>query len=85
MEGSALGCPPSCAGAALAWQSGWLRCCTLDVGLDWLRYVTPFSYADAPRIFAGEPVGRFALTGGVLGCACAAFGLWWYGRKDIAA
>ena len=57
----------------------------LDVGLDWLRYVTPFSYADAPRIFAGEPVGRFALTGGVLGCACAAFGLWWYGRKDIAA
>ena len=56
----------------------------LDSGLDWLRFVTPYYYADAARVFAGEvPVGC-VLAGCGLGALGAGFGLWQYRRKDIA-
>lgn len=57
----------------------------LDAGLDALRFVTPYYYADAARIFAGEPVAGSLLTGCVAGIFCAGFGLWRYKRKDITA
>ena len=57
----------------------------LDAGLEPLRFVTPYYYADAARIFSGEPAGLPLLTGCLLGAACAAFGLWRYTGKDIAA
>lgn len=57
----------------------------LDAGLDWLRFFTPYYYADAARIFAGEALAGPLLAGCLLGAICAWFGLWWYGRKDIAA
>ena len=57
----------------------------LDAGLEGLRFVTPYYYPDAARIFSGEPVALPLLTGCLLGAASGAFGLWWYGRKDIAA
>ena len=57
----------------------------LDAGMDGLRFITPYYYADAARIFSGEPAGLPLLTGCLLGAACAAFGLWRYTGKDIAA
>lgn len=57
----------------------------LDAGLDALRFVTPYYYADAARIFAGESLTGFILWGGLLGALCAGFGLWWYRKKDISA
>ena len=57
----------------------------LDAGLDALRYVTPYYYADAARIFAGESLAGPICTGCLLGAAGAGFGLWQYSRKDIAA
>jgi len=57
----------------------------LDQGLDWLRFVTPYYYADAARIFAGESLAGPILAGCALGALGAAFGLWWYEKKDIAA
>ena len=56
----------------------------LDQGLDWLRFVTPYYYADAARIFAGELSPGPVLCGCALGVLGAGFGLWWYRRKDIA-
>lgn len=57
----------------------------LDAGLEPLKFITPYYYADAARIFAGELEAGPLAAGCALGCACGAFGLWWYGRKDIAA
>ena len=57
----------------------------LDQGLDWLRFLTPYYYADAARLFAGETQALPVLTGCALGALGAGLGLWWYGRKDIAA
>lgn len=68
--------------AALLYFAGILV--NLDQGLDWLRFFTPYYYADAARIFAKESVTAPVLTGCALGVLGAGFGLWWYGRKDIA-
>ncbi len=57
----------------------------LDAGLDALRFVTPYYYADAARIFSGEALAGPLAVGCLLGGGAAAFGIWWYGRKDIAA
>ena len=57
----------------------------LDAGLDWMRFLTPYYYADAARIFAGESLVGSLASGCVLGVAGGIFGLWWYRRKDIAA
>ena len=57
----------------------------LDQGLDWLRFVTPYYYADAARLFAGEIQAAPVLAGCALGVLGAGFGLWWYTRKDIAS
>lgn len=57
----------------------------LDQGLDWLRFVTPYYYADAARLFAQEVQSAPVLAGCALGALGAGFGLWWYRRKDIAA
>ena len=57
----------------------------LDPGLEPLRFVTPYYYADAARIFAGEALSGPILAGCLLGALSACFGLWRYGRKDIAA
>ena len=68
--------------AALLYFAGLLV--NLDQGLDWLRFVTPYYYADAARIFAKEAVTAPVLTGCALGVLGTGFGLWWYARKDIA-
>lgn len=57
----------------------------LDAGLDALRFVTPYYFADAARIFAGEALAGPALTGCALGVLGAAFGVRQYAGKDIAA
>lgn len=57
----------------------------LDAGLDWLRFVTPYYYADASRLFAGEAVAAEMAAGCGLGLLFLLGGLWWYSRKDIAA
>ena len=57
----------------------------LDAGLDYLRFVSPYYYADAARLFAGEPVADALAAGCAWGLSGAALGLWWYGRKDVAA
>ena len=77
------GVGPAMGVAALLYFAGILV--NLDSGLDWLRFVTPYYYADAARIFGGETITAPALTGCALGALGAGFGLWWYGRKDIAA
>lgn len=68
--------------AALAYFAGLLI--NLDQGLDWLRYVTPYYYADAARVFAGEPIAGPIAAGCALGVLGTLLGLWWYQRKDIA-
>ena len=57
----------------------------LDQGMAWLRFVTPYYYADAARIYAGEALAGPLAAGCLLGAAGAAWGLWRYVRKDIAA
>lgn len=57
----------------------------LDQGLDWLRFFTPYYYADAARVFAEEPMTAPTLAGCALGALGAGFGLWWYRQKDITA
>lgn len=57
----------------------------LDQDLDWLRFVTPYYYADAARIFASETLTGPIVAGCALGALGIGFGLWWYTRKDIAA
>ena len=68
--------------AALLYFAGILI--NLDSGLSWLRFVTPYYYADAARIFAKEALAGPMLTGCALGALGAGAGLWWYRRKDIA-
>ena len=68
--------------AALLYFAGLLI--NLDQGLDWLRFVTPYYYADAARIFAGEVLAGPVLAGCALGVLGAGIGLWGYRRKDIA-
>ena len=68
--------------AALLYFAGLLV--NLDQGLDWLRFVTPYYYADAARVLDGEALTGPMLAGCVLGALGAGAGLWWYGRKDIA-
>lgn len=55
----------------------------LDRGLDWLRFVTPYYYADAARVLDGETLAGPMLAGCALGALGAGMGLWWYQRKDI--
>ncbi len=69
--------------AALLYFAGLII--NLDQDLDWLRFLTPFYYADAARIFANETLTGPILAGCVLGILGAGFGLWWYSRKDIAS
>ena len=69
--------------AALLYFAGLLV--NLDQGLDWLRFLTPYYYADAARIFHREALAGPLLSGCALGAAGAGLGLWWYGKKDIAA
>lgn len=57
----------------------------LDQNLDWLRFVTPYYYTDAARIFAKETVTGSILAGCAYGTLGAGFGLWWYTRKDITS
>ncbi len=68
--------------AALLYFAGILI--NLDSGLDWLRFLTPYYYADAARLFAGEIQAAPVLAGCTLGALGAGFGLWWYRGKDIA-
>ncbi len=68
--------------AALLYFAGILI--NLDSTLDWLRFATPFYYADAARVFAGDPLTAPVLAGCGVGALGAGFGLWWYRRKDIA-
>lgn len=68
--------------AALLYFAGLLI--NLDQGLDWLRFVTPYYYADAARIFAKETTIGSMLAGRALGTLGIGVGLWWYRRKDIA-
>lgn len=56
----------------------------LDQGLDWLRFVTPYYYADAARIFSRDTVAGPALAGCFWCVLGTISGLWWYQRKDIA-
>lgn len=56
----------------------------LDGSLDWLRFVTPYYYADAARVLDGEALAGPMLAGCALGALGAGAGLWWYQRKDIA-
>lgn len=67
--------------AALAYFVGLLL--NLDERLDWLRFVTPYYYADAARVFAGEALGGPIAAGCALGALGIALGLWQYRRKDI--
>ncbi len=68
--------------AALLYFAGILI--NLDSGLDWLRFLTPYYYADAARLFSGEIQAAPVLAGCTLGALGAGFGLWWYRGKDIA-
>lgn len=77
------GLGPAMGLAALLYFAGLLI--NLDQDLDWLRFVTPYYYADAARIFAGETLTDPILAGCALGILGTGFGLWWYTRKDIAA
>lgn len=57
----------------------------LDADMAFLRFVTPYYYADAARVFAGESLAGSLAAGCGLGVLGAAFGLWRYAGKDIAA
>lgn len=57
----------------------------LDQGLDWLRFFTPYYYADAARVFARESLAGPIASGCALGLLGAGFGLWWFRRKDISS
>ncbi len=57
----------------------------LDAGLEWLRYITPYYYADAARLFAGEAVTGPLAAGCAWGLGGMALGIWWYQRKDISS
>ncbi len=48
-----------------------------------LRFVTPYYYADAARVFAKESLAGPVLTGCGLAALGACFGVWRYMKKDI--
>lgn len=56
----------------------------LDAGLDWLRFLTPYYYADAARVFEGAPLAPSMLAGCAWGALFLAGGALWYERKDIS-
>lgn len=54
--------------------------------VDFLRYVSPFTYADATVVFTkGGVDGVLVAIGGAVTLAGIGAALWRYGRKDIAA
>ena len=57
----------------------------LDQRMEFLRFVTPYYYADAALIFAGETPAGPIFTGCALGILGIGLGLRRYGKKDIAA
>lgn len=57
----------------------------LDAGLEPLRFVTPYYYADAARVFSGESLTAPLLAGCAWGLLGAGAGLRRYARKDISA
>lgn len=57
----------------------------LDERMEFLRFVTPYYYADAARVFSGEPLAASILTGCALGVLGAGFGVRRYAGKDIAS
>lgn len=57
----------------------------MDAGLEPLRFVTPYYYADAARVFAEEALAGPMLAGCALGVLGTLSGIWQYTRKDIAA
>ena len=57
----------------------------MDAGLDALRFVTPYYYADASRVFAGESLTGPMLAGCALGALGTLCGVRQYARNDIAA
>lgn len=69
--------------AALLYFLGLLI--NLDAGLEPLRFVTPYYYADAARIFSGESLTAPLLAGCARGLLGAVFGLGRCAKKDIAA
>ncbi len=69
--------------AALLYFMGLLV--NLDEDLALLRFLTPYYYADAARIYAGEALAGPVIAGCLLGALGAALGVWRYGGKDIAA
>lgn len=56
----------------------------LDAGLNWLRFITPYYYTDAARLFAGETAAEPLAVGCAWGIASAALGIWWYQQKDLS-
>lgn len=56
----------------------------LDDRLNALRFFTPYYYADAARVLSGQPLAAALLSGCTTGVLCAALGLWWFCRRDIA-
>lgn len=69
--------------AALLYFMGLLV--NLDEDLALLRFLTPYYYADAARIYTGEALAGPVIAGCLLGALGAALGVWRYGGKDIAA
>ncbi|MDE7218564.1 MAG: ABC transporter permease, partial [Oscillospiraceae bacterium] len=57
----------------------------MDAGLELLRFITPYYYADAARIFTGESLVGPILSGCALGILGTGFGLRRYAEKDITA
>ena len=57
----------------------------LDSGLEPLRFLTPYYYADAARVFDQGLEAGPVLAGCALGLGSAALGLRRYGGKDVAA
>lgn len=55
----------------------------LDEDMAFLRFVTPYYYADAARVFAGESLTASILAGCAWGLLGAAFGLRRYAGKDL--
>lgn len=56
----------------------------LDTGLDALRFLTPYYYADAARLLSGDPVAGALAAGCAWGALGAGLGLWRFRHKDIA-
>lgn len=57
----------------------------LDERMEALKFVTPYYYADAARVFADEPLAGALITGCILGTLGAGLGIRRFARKDMAA